>query len=618
MPVNFHNFIRNIAIIAHVDHGKTSLVDAMLKFSRIFRDNQSVGELILDSDPLEKERGITILAKNTGIIYKETKINIIDTPGHVDFSGEVERVMNMADGCLLVVDAVEGPMPQTRYVLKTAMNQGLKPVVVINKVDRTMARISEVEAEIQDLFLDTATDAEQLEYPVVYVSAKEGYAYTNGSSGSSKKVDMVPLFDAILEHVPSPSMNNAGPFQMLVAALDHDPHLGQIAIGRVFRGSVKKGDDLVCISDDDTPALGRVNSVFSFENLARKEVVEVYAGDIVAITGMPLVSIGDTLSDPEKPDALPRISIEEPTVQMTFGVNTSPFAGKDGRYATSRMLFERLQKELQTNVALTVQSTDSADEFLVSGRGELHLAILIENIRREGLELQVSRPEAVTRIIDGVKKEPYERLTINTRDEFVGILTEELSSRLARMTKLDQDNSGVAILEFEIPTRGLIGFRSFFLKAARGDGLINSEILDMRPIKGEVKFKRMGAITSSESGIAVTYGLLNAQEKGITFIDPGTQVYEGMVIGLQNREGDLNLNTVKERKQTNMRSATAEITQRLSPASKPTLEEALELILEDEFLEITPKSLRVRKRILSADLRHRNTRARLKSKQKSK
>lgn len=618
MPVNFHNFIRNIAIIAHVDHGKTSLVDAMLKFSRIFRDNQSVGELILDSDPLEKERGITILAKNTGIIYKETKINIIDTPGHVDFSGEVERVMNMADGCLLVVDAVEGPMPQTRYVLKTAMNQGLKPVVVINKVDRTMARISEVEAEIQDLFLDTATDAEQLEYPVVYVSAKEGYAYTNGSSGSSKKVDMVPLFDAILEHVPSPSMNNAEPFQMLVAALDHDPHLGQIAIGRVFRGSVKKGDDLVCISDDDTPALGRVNSVFSFENLARKEVVEVYAGDIVAITGMPLVSIGDTLSDPEKPDALPRISIEEPTVQMTFGVNTSPFAGKDGRYATSRMLFERLQKELQTNVALTVQSTDSADEFLVSGRGELHLAILIENIRREGLELQVSRPEAVTRIIDGVKKEPYERLTINTRDEFVGILTEELSSRLARMTKLDQDNSGVAILEFEIPTRGLIGFRSFFLKAARGDGLINSEILDMRPIKGEVKFKRMGAITSSESGIAVTYGLLNAQEKGITFIDPGTQVYEGMVIGLQNREGDLNLNTVKERKQTNMRSATAEITQRLSPASKPTLEEALELILEDEFLEITPKSLRLRKRILSADLRHRNTRSRLKSKQKSK
>ena len=618
MPVNFHNFIRNIAIIAHVDHGKTSLVDAMLKFSRIFRDNQSVGELILDSDPLEKERGITILAKNTGIIYKETKINIIDTPGHVDFSGEVERVMNMADGCLLVVDAVEGPMPQTRYVLKTAMNQGLKPVVVINKVDRTMARISEVEAEIQDLFLDTATDAEQLEYPVVYVSAREGYAYTNGASGSSKKVDMVPLFDAILEHVPSPSMNNAGPFQMLVAALDHDPHLGQIAIGRVFRGSVKKGDDLVCISDDDTPALGRVNSVFSFENLARKEVVEVYAGDIVAITGMPLVSIGDTLSDPEKPDALPRISIEEPTVQMTFGVNTSPFAGKDGRYATSRMLFERLQKELQTNVALTVQSTDSADEFLVSGRGELHLAILIENIRREGLELQVSRPEAVTRIIDGVKKEPYERLTINTRDEFVGILTEELSSRLARMTKLDQDNSGGAILEFEIPPRGLIGFRSFFLKAARGDGLINSEILDMRPIKGEVKFKRMGAITSSESGIAVTYGLLNAQEKGITFIDPGTQVYEGMVIGLQNREGDLNLNTVKERKQTNMRSATAEITQRLSPASKPTLEEALELILEDEFLEITPKSLRLRKRILSADLRHRNTRARLKSKQKSK
>ena len=614
MSSNKHNYIRNIAIIAHVDHGKTSLVDAMLKFSRIFRDNQSVGELILDSDPLEKERGITILAKNTGIVYKETKINIIDTPGHVDFSGEVERVMNMADGCLLLVDAVEGPMPQTRYVLGTAMSQGLKPVVVINKIDRPMARIPEVELEIQDLFLEMATDAEQLDYPVVYASAKEGYAYVSNSNTGS---DMEPLFETILNYVPAPPMNSNGPFQMLIAALDHDSHLGQIAIGRVFRGSVQKGDDLVCISGDDSSLSGRVNAVYSFENLVRKEASRVYAGDIVAITGMSMVSIGDTLTDPQKPDPLPRIAIEEPTVKMTFGVNTSPFAGRDGRYATSRMLFERLQKELQTNVALSVQATDSADEFLVSGRGELHLAILLENIRREGLELQVSRPEAVTRVIDGVKQEPYERLTINTREEFVGILTEELSARLARMTKLDQDKSGAAILEFEIPTRGLIGFRSFFLRAARGDGLINSEILGMRPIRGEVKFKRMGAITASESGIAVTYGLLNAQDKGITFIDAGTAVYEGMVIGLQNRDGDLNLNAVKERKQTNMRSATAEITQRLSPASKPSLEEALELISHDELLEITPKSLRLRKRILSADLRHRNIRYRLKSSQKS-
>ena len=587
MSSNKHNYIRNIAIIAHVDHGKTSLVDAMLKFSRIFRDNQSVGELILDSDPLEKERGITILAKNTGIVYKETKINIIDTPGHVDFSGEVERVMNMADGCLLLVDAVEGPMPQTRYVLGTAMSQGLKPVVVINKIDRPMARIPEVELEIQDLFLEMATDAEQLDYPVVYASAKEGYAYVSNSNIGS---DMEPLFETILNYVPAPPMNSNGPFQMLIAALDHDSHLGQIAIGRVFRGSVQKGDDLVCISGDDSSLSGRVNAVYSFENLVRKEASRVYAGDIAAITGMSMVSIGDTLTDPQKPDPLPRIAIEEPTVKMTFGVNTSPFAGRDGRYATSRMLFERLQKELQTNVALSVQATDSADEFLVSGRGELHLAILLENIRREGLELQVSRPEAVTRVIDGVKQEPYERLTINTREEFVGILTEELSARLARMTKLDQDKSGAAILEFEIP---------------------------MRPIKGEVKFKRMGAITASESGIAVTYGLLNAQDKGITFIDAGTAVYEGMVIGLQNRDGDLNLNAVKERKQTNMRSATAEITQRLSPASKPSLEESLELISHDELLEITPKSLRLRKRILSADLRHRNIRYRLKSSQKS-
>ena len=607
MPESDPQHLRNVAIIAHVDHGKTSLVDEMLKFSRVFRENQEVGELILDSDPLERERGITILAKNTGIIYNGVKINIIDTPGHVDFSGEVERVVNMADGCLLVVDAVEGPMPQTRFVLRIALAQGLRPVVVINKIDRAMMRVAEVEAEIQDLFLELATDAEQLDYPVIYASAREGYAMT---SMGDEPDDMTPLFDAIVGNIPPPRADVAGPLQMLIAALDYDNHLGQIAIGRIFRGSVRKADDVVRMAADGSAIPGKISGVYVFENLVRTEAAVVGAGDIAAITGLPAVTIGDTIAVSEAPDALPRIAIEEPTVKMTFGVNTSPLAGREGRYATSRMLSDRLQRELQTNVALTVEATDSADEFLVSGRGELHLAILIENIRREGLEIQVSKPEAVTRIVDGRQHEPYERLSISTRDEYVGVLTEELASRLAQMTSLAQERSGGAELEFELPTRGLIGFRSFFLRAARGDGLMNSEFIGMRPVQGQVRSTRMGAITASEAGTATTHGLLNAQERGNTFIDPGTAVYEGMVAGLQNRDGDLNLNVSRERKQTNMRSATAEITQRLSPPFKPTLEEALDLIAADELLEVTPQSLRLRKRTLGADERRRQGRGR--------
>ncbi len=610
MPVTNQEHLRNVAIIAHVDHGKTSLVDAMLKFSNVFRENQVVGDLILDSNPLERERGITILAKNTGITYRDFKINIIDTPGHVDFSGEVERVVNMADGCLLVVDAVDGPMPQTRSVLRTALARGLRPVVVITKIDRPTSRIHEVEQAVQDLFLQLATDAEQLDYPVLYASARQGYVV---AAPGDAPHDMDPLFAAIVTHIPPPRADPSGPLQLLVAALTYDSHLGQVAIGRVFRGRVRRGDPVVRMAADGSAVPYRVNGVYLFENLQRREVEQVTAGDIVAIAGVQGLSIGDTVAAVEAPEALPRIDIEQPTVKMTFAVNTSPFAGRDGQYATSRMLMTRLQRELQTDVALRVEPTESADEFMVSGRGELHLSILIENIRREGLEIQVSKPEAVTSIVDGRRHEPYERLSIDTRDEYVGVLTEELSTRLAVMTDMRQDRDGGVKLEFELPTRGLIGFRSFFLRAARGDGLMNSEFVGLRPLAGIVRSTRPGALVASEPGVAVTYGLLNAQDRGTTSIEPGTQVYEGMVIGLNSRETDLNLNACKERKQTNMRSATSEITQKLSPAFKPTLEEALDLIAFDELLEVTPKSLRLRKRTLSADARHREGRSRAKS-----
>ena len=603
LPFMRQEQLRNVAIIAHVDHGKTSLVDAMLRYSRVFRDNQDVGTLIMDSNPLERERGITILAKNTGIIYRDVKINIIDTPGHVDFSGEVERVLNMADGCLLIVDAVDGPMPQTRSVLRTAFSHGLRPVVVINKMDRPTARPEQVVDEIQDLFLEMATDAAQLDFPVLYASAREGYATTDPSRTEG---DLEPLFEAILNYIPAPDVDPEGPFQMLVAALEYDNHLGRVAIGRIFRGSARRADQVLCLGADGAASQASVTGVYLFESLRRREASEVTAGDIVAVAGVQSVSIGDTIASPDAPDVLPRISVEEPTVQMTFGVNTSPFSGRDGKYATSRMLMARLQRELESDVALRLEMTGSADEFLVSGRGELHLAILIETMRREGLEFQVSRPEAVMRVIDGRKQEPYELLHIETRQDYVGVITEELASRLARMTDMRSDEDGSVHMTFELPTRGLIGFRSFYLKAARGEGIMSSEFVGMRPVTGVVKSTRSGAMVASEPGVSVTYSLLNAQDRGITFIDPGVNVYEGMVIGLHNRDGDLNLNVSKERKQTNMRSATSEITQKLSPALDPSLEEALDLIDVDELLEVTPSSLRLRKRILPADQRHRH------------
>jgi len=607
MTLEPQSHIRNVAIIAHVDHGKTSLVDEMLKFSRVFRDNQHVGTLIMDSDPQERERGITILAKNTAIAYRDVTVNIIDTPGHVDFSGEVERVMNMADGCLLVVDAVDGPMPQTRYVLRIALAQGVRPVVVINKIDRPTADAVATLSAIQDLFLDLVTEADQLDFPVLYASARDGYAMTTPDGHAE---DLSPLLDAILEHVPAPMADPDGPTQMLVAALDYDNHLGQISIGRVFRGRVAPGTQVVAVGHDGTVTPFRIDRVFQFRDLARREVASVGAGDIAAVSGLRDVSIGDTIAAPESPEPLERITIEEPTVKMTFSVNTSPFSGRDGQYATSRTLWTRLERELRTNVSLRLERTDSADVFLVSGRGELHLAVLIESMRREGMEFQVSKPEAVTTLINGKMHEPRELLSMETREEYVGVLTEELAQRLAQLRDMRHDGQGNVALQYEIPTRGLIGFRNFFLRVTRGNGVMNSELLGMEPMQGEVRSLRSGAIVAAETGMAVTYGLRNAQERGETYVEPQTPVYEGMIVGSHNRDGDLNLNICKERKMTNIRSSTSEIIERLEPAIRFSLEESLDFIAGDELVEVTPKNIRMRKRTLQADQRYREARDR--------
>ena len=577
--------IRNLAIIAHVDHGKTTLVDALLKQGKVFREHQEVGELIMDSNPLERERGITILAKNTAVEYRGVKINIIDTPGHADFSGEVERVMNMADGCLLLVDAVDGPMPQTRYVLQQALQRNVTPMVVINKIDRPEARIPDVETMVQDLFLELATQPEQLDFPVLYASAKQGYAVTDPRATG---VDMQPLFDAIIDVVPPPSGDVAGPLQMLVAALDYDNYLGQIAIGRIFRGSIHFRQAVSVVEREGPARPENLENVFVFKGLERLPAEAAHAGEIVAVSGIADISIGDTIASAEDPEALPSIEIDEPTVMMTFGVNTSPFMGKEGSRCTSRMLRERLFRELRTNVSLRVEETASADEFLVSGRGELHLAILVENLRREDYEFQVSRPVPVTRLVDGRVHEPYEQLTVHTREEYIGPLSESLASRLAQMTNMDNDGAGNVKMEFLVPTRGLIGFRSFFLRTTRGNGLTDSRFVEYRPMAGEVKSAYSQSLVASEPGVAVTYGLLNAQGRGATFVEPGVSVYEGMIVGMHPKEDDIVINVCREKKLTNMRSSTADVAKRLSPPVRMSLEEALEFIANDELVEVTP------------------------------
>jgi GTP-binding protein len=587
--------IRNIAIVAHVDHGKTSLVDAMLKQSKVFRDNQQVGQFIMDQNVLEREKGITILAKNTAVIYRGTKINIIDTPGHADFSGEVERVVNMADGCLLLVDSVEGPMPQTKFVLRQALMKGLKPIVVINKIDRSSSRIDEVVRATQDLFLELVTNADQLDFPVLYASAKDGTAVTEpGAEGK----DLVPLFECILQQVPPPTIEE-GPFQMLVCSLDYDNYKGKIAIGRISRGKVSPHDIVVTIDRDGNITQHEVAQVFTYLGLNRLETEEAQAGDIVAITGLKKVSIGETMASPERPEALPGIDISEPTVKMTMGVNTSPFAGREGRFCTSRQLRERLYHELETNIALQVHDTDSADVFLVAGRGELHLAILIETMRRESYEFQVSKPEAITKMVDGKLLEPVEALTLDTREEYIGVLSEILSKRQAQLTNMRNDGQGNVRMEFRIPTRGLIGFTNAFLTATRGESIMNTLFLGYEPWCGDIASDRNGALVSAAVGVAVTYGLNHAQGRGITFIEPGTHVYEGMIVGLNSRVQDMAVNVCKEKKQTNVRSSTSDIAVKLTPAVKLSLEQALDFIKEDELVEVTPKSIRLRKKLLT-------------------
>jgi len=597
----FREDIRNVAIIAHVDHGKTSLVDALLKQSKVFRDNQQVGDLILDRNELEREKGITILAKNTAVMYRGVKINIIDTPGHADFSGEVERVVNMADGCLLLVDSVEGPMPQTRFVLRQAFEKGLKPIVVVNKIDRENSRIAEVVSLTQDLFLELATSADQLDFPVLYASARLGTC-TNDPAVEGR--DMMPLFEAILKYVPPP-ITDEGPFQMLVSNLDYDSYKGRYAIGRIRRGSVKPKDAVTVIGADGSPRRYEVNDVFTFMGLNRLPVEEASAGEIISITGLETVSIGDTVTDPGQPDALPRIEIGQPTVKITIGVNSSPFAGHEGKYCTSRQLKERLYRELETNISLRVQDTDSPDLFLVSGRGELHLSILVETMRRQGYEFEISRPEAITREENGTVMEPVEQLILDTREEYIGVITEMVARRLGRLTDMHNDGRGNLRMEYRIPTRGLIGFRSAYLNATRGEGIMNTVFLGYEPWAGEITSTRSGALVAAETGEAVTYGLNNAQERGITFIEPGTPVYEGMIVGMNSRPNDLAVNVCKEKKQTNIRSSTADIAVRLTPPLKMSLEEAMDFINSDELVEVTPQNIRLRKRLLTQNERFR-------------
>ncbi|MGH2441985.1 MAG: translational GTPase TypA [Chloroflexota bacterium] len=597
--------IRNIAIIAHVDHGKTTLVDGMLKQSNIFGQHEEVGSLILDTNELEREKGITILAKNTAVRYRGVKINIIDTPGHADFGGEVERVLNMADGCLLLIDAVEGPMPQTRFVLKKAFELGLKPIVVVNKIDRPNARIDEVLERTHDLFLDLASESDQLDFPVLFTVAKDGIASTEQNElGTS----LQPLFQAIVEAVPPPQIEE-GAFQMLVTTLAYDSYRGRVAIGRITRGDIGPGEPIAIIGRLGTVRNSRVAGAHTFEGLQQIPSDRVYAGDIAALTGIEDAAIGETVAAASCPESLPVIHVEDPTVRMTVGVNTSPFAGREGKMGTSRQLRERLYRELQTNVALRVSDTDRADCFLVSGRGELHLAILVETMRREGYEFQVSRPEVITHTDqEGGVLEPFEQLIIDTGEDNMGFVTQAMAARRGTMTDMSASADGHVRLEYTIPTRGLIGFRSEFLTATRGNGLMNSILLGYRPWAGDITSYRMGPLVALEEGQAVAYGLANAQDRGITFVEPGRAVYGGMVVGLNSRGDEIVINVCKEKKKTAMRAASAEVLVRLTPATIFSLEQALEFIEDDELVEVTPLSFRIRKSELNHEIRSKRRR----------
>mgnify|MGYP002801121322 FL=1 len=603
--MNNNKNIRNIAIIAHVDHGKTTLVDAMLKQSHVFRDNEKVQERIMDSNDLEKERGITILSKNTSVMYNGVKINIVDTPGHADFGGEVERVLKTVDGVLLLVDAFEGAMPQTREVLKKSLALGLKPIVVINKIDRPGANPQKVVDQVIELFIELDASDEQLEFPVVYASAKNGIAKMNLEDESD---NLHCLFETIVNTIEPPACDQDGPAQMLVSNIDYDDYVGRIAVGRVERGSMKVGMQVAICGKEDKITQGKVAKVYTHQGLDKVEVEEGGAGDIIEVAGIPDINIGDTICDVNHPEKIPFVDIDEPTVSMTFSVNNGPFAGREGQFVTSRHIRDRLFKELERNVSLRVKETDSADSFEVSGRGELHLSVLIETMRREGFELLVSRPKVIFKEINGQKCEPIEDLVVNVPDDSVGTVIEKLGRRKAEMVNMEPAEDGHTKIEFKIPSRGLIGYRTEFLTDTKGEGTMNHIFNGYEPYKGEIQARVRGTIVAFENGKSVTYGLYNAQDKGELFIGPGVDVYEGMIVGLNSRGEDLSINVCKEKHLTNTRASGSDEALRLVPPIQMSLEQAIEFIQDDELVEVTPKSIRLRKKILDTKERERAAR----------
>ncbi len=599
--------LRNVAIIAHVDHGKTTLVDALLRQSGTFRDNEQVSERVMDSNDIEKERGITILSKNTAINYNDIKINIVDTPGHADFGGEVERVLKMVDGVVLLVDAFDGPMPQTRFVLSKALALDLVPIVVVNKIDRPGARPVEVVDEVLELFMDLNASDEQLDFKVVYASGKNGFARLSLDDDNN---DMKPLFETIVNTVPEPAGDKDEPLQLLVTNIDYDEYTGRVGIGRITRGTIKNGQQVALCKKDSTMQNIKIGKLFTYSGLKRIEVDEAYCGDIVAVNGVEGINIGETISDPTNPEPVDFVDIDEPTVSMTFSVNNGPFAGKEGKLITSRHIRDRLYKELETNVSLRVEDTDTADSFKVSGRGELHLSILIENMRREGYELLVSRPTVIFKVIDGVKCEPMEDLTIDIPEEFVGVVMEKIGYRKGEMTNMSPSNSqaGFTRLEFKIPARGLIGYRGEFMTDTKGNGIMNHSFAGYEKDRGELVTRQRGAVIAFEQGKSTTYGLFQAQERSTLFITPTTEVYVGMIVGENSRSEDLTINVCKEKHLTNTRASGSDDALKLVPAKKMTLEQSIEFISDDELVEVTPESIRIRKRILDPSQRNRESR----------
>ena len=597
--------IRNIAIIAHVDHGKTTLVDALLRQSHVFRENEQVAERVMDSGDIEKERGITILSKNTSVMYNGIKINIVDTPGHADFGGEVERVLKMVDGVLLLVDAFEGPMPQTREVLKKSLALNLKPIVVINKIDRPGADPLKVVDKVLELFIELNANDEQLDFPVVYASAKNGIAKMNLTDESD---NVTCIFDTIIKNINPPACEQEGTMQLLVSNIDYDDYLGRLAVGRVERGTIKAGQSVAVCKKDDKVTQGKIAKLFTYQGLKRTEVEEVGAGDIVCISGIGDINIGETVCDINNPEKIDFVDIDEPTVSMTFSVNNGPLAGKEGQFVTSRHIRDRLFKELERNVSLRVKETDTPDSFEVCGRGELHLSVLIETMRREGFELLVSRPKVIFKEIDGVKCEPMERLVVNVPDDCIGNVIEKLGRRKAEMVNMEPAEAGHTKIEFRIPARGLIGYRTEFLTDTKGEGTMNSIFDNYEPYKGEIQARTRGVLVAFEPGISITYGLYNAQERGELLIGAGVEVYEGMIFGINSRNEDISINVCKEKHLTNTRASGSDDALRLVPPVQMSLEKAIEFIAEDELVEVTPKNIRLRKKILNNKDRERMAR----------